>query len=222
MIAREIRTIMPRRHRIRKISAISKTPATSTASPNDFNCVIPSKRRQTSISARISTAFWRIAVSDGRKNSRSTFAQAVAAPTMQMNTMYGARMGNSSNAVFQRPGSSVRAISHDGTPSTTASAVSSSVSHSRMVEKRSRARSTPSFSSDSDRIGTIALPSSPSPRMRRNVLAQVSASVQPDISAPPPMTYAVSCSRTSPRMRLIRVDIARLRELLKKRFLEAV
>ena len=41
MIAPEIRTIMPRRHRIRKISAISSTPATSTARPNIFSWNIP-------------------------------------------------------------------------------------------------------------------------------------------------------------------------------------
>ena len=48
----------------------------------------------------------------------------------------------------------MREISQDGTPRTTARAHSSSVSHRRMVEKRSRARSGPSFSIDSEMIGT--------------------------------------------------------------------
>ena len=40
-IARDTRTIMPRRQRIRKISSISSTPAISTATPRAFSSGIP-------------------------------------------------------------------------------------------------------------------------------------------------------------------------------------
>ena len=133
------------------------------------------------------------------------FRSEVAIPIRQIMMQYGITTGAARRASFQRAVVTYGSISSAGSATSTVISARRKVSQITIVENFRRAESCPSFSRVWEIIGIRAVPSAPSPRMRRKRFGSVNASAHALISIPPPMNCAVRISRTSPKTRLRKV-----------------
>ena len=123
-------------------------------------------------------------------------------PIRQMNTQYGITTGVASSISFQRSTVTCGSISRAGTATATVIAASRKVSQIRIVENLRRAEAGPSSSSVWEISGIRAVPSAPSPRIRRNRFGRRNAEDHALMTSPPPRIWAERISRNNPRIRL--------------------